>query len=79
MFKINQKLFSGCNCNDHATKCHFDQEVYENSGRVSGGVCDGCEHNTQGQHCEQCLPFFYRDPHEDIRSPYVCKRKYIKT
>lgn len=62
-----------CNCNNHAVSCHFDQAVYEHSGRVSGGVCDNCEHNTQGQHCEQCMPFFYRDPNEDIQSPYVCK------
>lgn len=65
--------FSECNCNNHAVSCHFDQAVYEHSGRVSGGVCDNCEHNTQGQHCEQCVPFFYRDPNEDLQSPYVCK------
>lgn len=68
-----------CNCNDHAESCHFDQAVYEHSGRVSGGVCDNCQHNTQGQHCEECMPFFYRDPNEDIRSPYVCRRTYYQT
>ncbi|XP_058129242.1 laminin subunit beta-1 [Anopheles ziemanni] len=62
-----------CNCNNHATSCHFDQAVYEHSGRVSGGVCDNCQHNTLGYHCEECAPFFYRDPNEDIQSPYVCK------
>lgn len=62
-----------CECNDHAVSCHFDEAVFEASGRVSGGVCDNCMHNTQGQHCEECMPFFYRDPLEDIRSPYVCK------
>uniref|UniRef100_A0A8D8FJB6 Laminin subunit beta-1 n=1 Tax=Culex pipiens TaxID=7175 RepID=A0A8D8FJB6_CULPI len=62
-----------CHCNNHATSCHFDQAVYEHSGRVSGGVCDNCQHNTQGYHCEECAPFFYRDPVEDIQSPYVCK------
>ncbi|XP_065087000.1 laminin subunit beta-1 isoform X1 [Ochlerotatus camptorhynchus] len=62
-----------CHCNNHATSCHFDQAVYEHSGRVSGGVCDNCQHNTQGYHCEECAPFFYRDPLEDIQSPYVCK------
>lgn len=70
---ITKFLFSECNCNNHATSCHFDQAVYEHSGRISGGVCDNCEHNTQGQHCEQCIPFFYRDPNEDIQSPYACK------
>lgn len=62
-----------CNCNNHATSCHFDQAVFEHSGGISGGVCDNCQHNTQGQHCDVCIPFFYRDPIEDIQSPYVCK------
>ncbi|XP_037959538.1 laminin subunit beta-1 [Teleopsis dalmanni] len=61
-----------CECNEHAFSCHFDQAVFDHSGRVSGGVCDNCIHNTQGQHCEECMPFFYRDPSQDIRSPYVC-------
>ncbi|VDP08781.1 unnamed protein product [Soboliphyme baturini] len=64
-----------CNCNLHATKCHFDRAVYEASGYVSGGVCDDCEHNTMGKNCEMCKPFFYRDPHRDISDPYVCLRK----
>lgn len=63
-----------CNCNNHATSCHFDSAVYETSGRVSGGVCDGCRHNTTGIHCEQCKPFFYRDPLRDIQDPEVCQR-----
>ncbi|EDW76145.1 uncharacterized protein Dwil_GK14820 [Drosophila willistoni] len=62
-----------CECNDHAVSCHFDEAVFTASGHVSGGVCDNCMHNTQGQHCEECMPFFYRDPVEDLRSPYVCK------
>ncbi|KAK9751877.1 Laminin EGF domain [Popillia japonica] len=62
-----------CNCNNHATSCHFDSAVYETSGRVSGGVCDGCRHNTTGIHCEQCKPFFYRDPLRDIQDPEVCQ------
>lgn len=66
-------FFTGCDCNNHAISCHFDQAVYEHSGRVSGGVCDNCEHNTQGQHCEQCKPFYYRDPNESLQSPYACR------
>lgn len=71
-----QIVSAECDCNDHADSCHFDKYVYERSGRVSGGVCDNCQHNTQGQHCQECIPFFYRDPQEDIRSPYVCRREY---
>ncbi|XP_055377658.1 laminin subunit beta-1 isoform X2 [Condylostylus longicornis] len=63
-----------CNCNNHATSCHFDEAVYEHSGRVSGGVCDNCQHNTQGQHCEECIPFFYKDPNVPLTSEHVCKQ-----
>lgn len=62
-----------CNCNNHATSCHFDPVVFEFSGRLSGGVCDNCQHNTTGMHCEQCMPFFYRDYDVDVQSPESCK------
>ncbi|XP_012252560.2 laminin subunit beta-1-like [Athalia rosae] len=62
-----------CNCNNHAISCHFDQAVYERSGRVSGGVCDDCQHNTRGQNCEQCKPFYYHDPQRDISDPEACQ------
>lgn len=62
-----------CNCNGHATRCHYDAAVFEATGRISGGVCDDCEHNTMGRNCEQCKPFFYQDPGRDIRDPNVCQ------
>ncbi|XP_017782768.1 PREDICTED: laminin subunit beta-1 isoform X2 [Nicrophorus vespilloides] len=62
-----------CNCNNHATSCHFDPAAYEASGKVSGGVCDGCKHNTTGPNCEQCKSFYYRDPAKDIQDPEVCR------
>ncbi|CAJ0952788.1 unnamed protein product, partial [Mesorhabditis belari] len=61
-----------CECNGHAARCHFDRGVFESSGQVSGGVCDDCMHNTQGTHCEQCKPYFYRDPLRPIYDPNVC-------
>ncbi|XP_046682808.1 laminin subunit beta-1 isoform X2 [Homalodisca vitripennis] len=62
-----------CNCNNHATSCHFDAAVFELTGRVSGGVCDGCQHNTMGRNCEQCKQFFYREPSLEFSDPNVCQ------
>ncbi|KAG7305416.1 hypothetical protein JYU34_009487 [Plutella xylostella] len=62
-----------CTCNNHATACHFDAAVYNKTGKISGGVCDDCQHNTMGVNCERCKPYFYRDPALDIQSPDVCK------
>lgn len=73
IYILNQLKILECHCNNHATRCHFDQTAYDLSGKVSGGVCDDCQHHTQGQHCESCKLFFYRDPNEDIQSPYACK------
>ncbi|VDK43423.1 unnamed protein product [Anisakis simplex] len=61
-----------CDCNGHAARCHFDRALYQSSGFVSGGVCDECMHNTQGKNCEQCKPYFYRNPQRPITDPYVC-------
>nr|CAB3263373.1 laminin subunit beta-1 [Phallusia mammillata] len=61
-----------CNCNNHATECHFDAAVYEATGGVSGGVCENCQHNTVGRNCERCIPYYYLDPNKDIRDPTVC-------
>ncbi|XP_041349801.1 laminin subunit beta-1-like isoform X2 [Gigantopelta aegis] len=62
-----------CNCNNHSNKCHFDPSVYELTGRISGGVCDNCQHNTEGRNCQDCKRFFYQSPNRDIRDPEVCQ------
>ncbi|XP_068022854.1 laminin subunit beta-4 [Melanerpes formicivorus] len=61
-----------CNCNGHSGRCHFDMAVYQASGGVSGGVCEDCQHNTTGQHCDQCKEFFYQDPLKVISDPQAC-------
>ncbi|KAM6320647.1 laminin subunit beta-4 [Aegotheles albertisi] len=61
-----------CNCNGHSGRCHFDMAVYQASGGVSGGVCEDCQDNTTGQHCDQCKRFFYQDPLKVISDPHAC-------
>uniref|UniRef100_M3Z3G3 Laminin subunit beta 4 n=1 Tax=Mustela putorius furo TaxID=9669 RepID=M3Z3G3_MUSPF len=61
-----------CHCNSHADRCHFDMTAYVRSGGRSGGVCEDCRHNTEGQHCDRCRPLFYRDPLKAMSDPYAC-------
>uniref|UniRef100_A0A8C3XY43 Laminin subunit beta 4 n=1 Tax=Catharus ustulatus TaxID=91951 RepID=A0A8C3XY43_CATUS len=61
-----------CNCNSHSSRCHFDMAVYQASGGVSGGVCEDCQDNTTGQHCDKCKPSFYQDPLKAISDPQAC-------
>uniref|UniRef100_A0A8C0HFF4 Laminin subunit beta 4 n=1 Tax=Chelonoidis abingdonii TaxID=106734 RepID=A0A8C0HFF4_CHEAB len=61
-----------CKCNGHSDRCHFDMAVYVANDHISGGVCEDCQHHTMGQHCDQCKPFFYRDPLRAISDPYAC-------
>uniref|UniRef100_A0A674J2S1 Laminin subunit beta 4 n=1 Tax=Terrapene triunguis TaxID=2587831 RepID=A0A674J2S1_9SAUR len=61
-----------CKCNGHSDQCHFDMAVYIANDRISGGVCEDCQHHTMGQHCDQCKPFFYRDPRKTISDPRAC-------
>ena len=49
-----------CNCNNHSDKCHFDSRVFAASGQTSGGVCENCQHNTEGKNCEICIPGYYQ-------------------
>ncbi|XP_061869487.1 laminin subunit beta-3 [Colius striatus] len=61
-----------CNCNGHSASCHFDPELYRASGGVSGGVCDGCQHNTEGNNCERCKTNYFRNQLQDLSHPEAC-------
>ncbi|CAK8690685.1 unnamed protein product [Clavelina lepadiformis] len=48
-----------CDCNGMSDTCYFDAELYRQTGH--GGHCTNCRDNTDGPHCEFCLPYHYRD------------------
>lgn len=62
-----------CDCNFHAKKCRFNMELYQLSGRKSGGVCLKCRHNTEGRHCQYCKEGYYKDSTKEITDKNVCK------
>jgi len=62
-----------CNCNLHARQCRFNMELYELSGRRSGGVCLNCRHNTAGRNCHYCKEGYYRDQSKKITHKNACK------
>uniref|UniRef100_A0A7M4DUM8 Laminin subunit beta 3 n=1 Tax=Crocodylus porosus TaxID=8502 RepID=A0A7M4DUM8_CROPO len=61
-----------CDCNGHSETCHFDPAVYQASGGVSGGVCDNCQHHTEGRSCERCKTNFFRNRRQDLAHPEAC-------
>ncbi|XP_071020443.1 netrin-1-like [Oncorhynchus clarkii lewisi] len=50
-----------CECNSHSSKCRFSMEMFQQSGRRSGGVCLKCRHHTAGRHCQYCQNGYTRD------------------
>ncbi|NXD30553.1 LAMB3 protein, partial [Spelaeornis formosus] len=61
-----------CDCNGHSSSCHFDPELYQASGGASGGVCDHCQHNTEGNNCERCKPNYFRNPQRELSHAEAC-------
>lgn len=68
-------FFLECNCNGHSASCHFDPELFHASGGVSGGVCDDCQHNTEGNNCERCKTNYFRNQRQDLTHPEACQRE----
>ncbi|XP_062309966.1 laminin subunit beta-3-like [Osmerus eperlanus] len=68
-----------CECNNHAQRCHFDRAVYELSGRRSGGVCEGCMHQTTGPKCDRCAPGYQPNPRSSMDRPDACIRCHCST
>uniref|UniRef100_A0AAY4ADY9 Usher syndrome type IIa protein homolog n=1 Tax=Denticeps clupeoides TaxID=299321 RepID=A0AAY4ADY9_9TELE len=65
-----------CQCNGHASSCHYDIAVDpypEEHFRGGGGVCDNCQHNTAGRNCERCQSLFFREQDEALWTHDVCR------
>lgn len=72
--KDNTHTCKRCECNNHAERCYFDPELFERTGRRSGGVCEQCMHHTTGVHCEHCANNYYRNPRSSIQHADACLR-----
>uniref|UniRef100_A0A8C6T7K1 Netrin 5 n=1 Tax=Neogobius melanostomus TaxID=47308 RepID=A0A8C6T7K1_9GOBI len=62
-----------CECNGHSNKCRFSMEVFQQSGRKSGGVCQKCRHHTAGRHCQYCQNGYTRDNSKPLNHRRVCQ------
>ncbi|KAF7706488.1 hypothetical protein HF521_019742 [Silurus meridionalis] len=62
-----------CQCNGHSNKCRFSMTVFQQSGRVSGGVCLKCRHHTTGRHCELCQNGYTRDHSKPLDHRKACQ------
>uniref|UniRef100_A0AAQ4S1B1 Netrin 5 n=1 Tax=Gasterosteus aculeatus aculeatus TaxID=481459 RepID=A0AAQ4S1B1_GASAC len=62
-----------CECNGHSNKCRFSMEVFQQSGRRSGGVCLKCRHHTAGRHCQYCQNGYTRDQSKLLNHRKACQ------
>ena len=51
-------------------------EVFQQSGRRSGGVCQKCRHNTAGRHCQYCQNGYTRDHGKPLNHRKACQRQF---
>ncbi|XP_034480299.1 laminin subunit alpha [Drosophila innubila] len=77
-----------CNCHGHSNECKYDEEVNRKGLSLDihghydgGGVCQNCQHNTEGTNCNKCKPKFYRPRGKywnetDVCTPCNCDLSY---
>lgn len=69
---LNAHECKPCDCNGLAIRCHFNQTLYDLTGR--GGYCDDCQGNTQGANCDECKFGYYRRNTENYCINCQCNR-----
>ncbi|XP_047502805.1 laminin subunit alpha-like isoform X1 [Penaeus chinensis] len=69
-----------CNCYGHTDECIFDDEVNSKGLSIDiygvyegGGVCQNCQHNTEGINCDKCKAGFYRPYDRELNDTDVCQ------
>ncbi|XP_067854459.1 netrin-4 isoform X2 [Heptranchias perlo] len=62
-----------CHCHGHAESCRFDPSAWLASGKRSGGICQSCQHHTEGRRCQRCKSGFHRDRNKPLSALDVCK------
>lgn len=73
-----------CNCHGHSAECKYDEEVDRQQLSVDihgnyegGGVCQKCQHNTEGINCNKCQSKYYRPYGKNWNDTDVCTSKSI--
>ncbi|XP_041481150.1 laminin subunit gamma-1-like [Lytechinus variegatus] len=59
-----------CNCNFHADRCFFDEDLFNRTG--SGGHCMECRDDTAGVSCERCRDNYFRTSPDARCQPCNC-------
>lgn len=80
---LTNPFFLACNCFEHTDECIYDADVdrqrlsLDIHGKYEGGgVCQNCQHNTEGINCNRCKPGYYRPYHKAWNETDVCQRNY---
>uniref|UniRef100_A0A1B0DI91 Uncharacterized protein n=1 Tax=Phlebotomus papatasi TaxID=29031 RepID=A0A1B0DI91_PHLPP len=68
-----------CNCFGHSSSCIYDEDVDAKGLSLDihgyyegGGVCQNCQHNTEGINCNKCKEKFYRPYGKHWNETDVC-------
>lgn len=79
---LSLNMFTACNCHGHSNECIYDEDVNRKGLSLDihghydgGGVCQNCQHNTEGTNCNKCKPKYYRPRGKYWNETDVCSRK----